>query len=663
MKNAIIEEEEENEDDFPRPDKELVTKQIDQTNIEDVDLSLFTKKTPKKFVCDDDEDDLPRPKVGRGQKFESSFAAALDDDADDMEKYRPKNYETTRPKGDDINDLMDYYSNFKTHRGAMNRLPSASISDRIPSASMSASRPPLPPDADEDDWGFQQDLQREMAQRKQRVSDPAGSYQPDSTQFTPRKKFSDPEEPTNTTTRQFRNKFDYSDTLDPATRLILERARDTSRTRPSFTENEFSSEMSPIGGGRAPPRRAQQVQPVRAREGEFDDEFQSMRPSPPPERRRTEDSALSPSTRAMLEKLRQSTQELQGLTDEQDDLMDFSKRGNARAGQKKGSRFLKKVSGEEDPRLEEEDRKYAGNLANEVLGLRTDSMGDEWDKYRPEQTYKTSPPARKKFDFDDSGPVVASSYAVDDEDTDAMINNLKKMTTRRAATDIVNAAEKDYQPVKYEPIASFKDTFRPSPEPERRFGSLQRRPRKEPSPEIDNPFSSIRSSINNKPSQKKSFSYAVDEPSPSYGQQSYGQEDPYGSSLSSYGQGGYGGQPQMSQQSYSYGQQPGGYGQQVGGYGQQSSIYGQPPSMYGVQPGGYGGGYSQGIGDSGYGPPQGYGPPPGYGPPQAYGMQPQGYGPPQPGFGGGQPPALNGDGLRQARHQRFNAANGNHNGW
>merc|ERR1719270_3091485 len=167
----------------------------------------------------------------------------------------------------------------------------------------------------------------------------------------------------------------------------------------------------------APPMpRGPQRRPQR-QDGEFDDEFQALRPSPPPERRRTEESALSPSTRAMLEKVKQSTRELEGLTEEQDDPV-------ARRAQE---------------RMEEEDKKYANCLANEVLGLRTDSMGDDYDKFRPEQTYRPEPPARKKFDFDASPPPTAAKF-VDDDDTDAMINNLKKMTTRKAATDIVSAA-------------------------------------------------------------------------------------------------------------------------------------------------------------------------------------------------------------------------------
>jgi hypothetical protein len=668
MKTAIIEEEEEDEDEFPRPDM----KPKERPAIEDIDMSQFTTKPSKKPSFDDDEDDF-RPKTGKGQKFESTFAASIDDDADDMEKYRPHNYEAIRPKGDDINDLMDYYSSFKTQRGAMSRL--------APSFHTPSGNP------EQDDYGFQQDLQREMTARK-KFSDPGAGY--GSEPMRPGKKFSDPEsrytadvdeEPRQFTARR----TDYSDSLDPATRLILERSRETrGAPRSTFMEPDLGPQMM---GSRAPARR--QPPTSRLAKGDFDDEFESMRPSPPPEKRRTEESALSPTTRAMLDKLKQSTQELQGLTEEQDELVTYSKKGGARPGQKKSSRFLRKVSDEMDPRAEEEDKRYASQLANEVLGLRTDSMGDDWDQYRPDQTYRPDPPARKKYDFNDE-PTSASKY-VDDDDTDAMISNLKKMTTRKAATDIVSAAEKDFEPVKFEPVARFKDTFRPSPEPEqKRFGSLQRPrgaalgPRKEPSPEVENPFTTIRKKLGTVPAGRppaapgsQPFSYAVDEPRAPYGQQQqYGrqQEDSFAPSASIYSSqdpycGGQGyGQPAPG----GYGQQPGGYGgQQGGGYGQQQPAYGG----YGQQPSGYGGGgYApQGMADGGYGQPQGYGgPPQGYSQPQGYGGPSQAYGGPPQGYGGqGGPGAPGGQagqggagaGLRQARHQRFGAAGGGGGGW
>merc|ERR1719430_1553463 len=157
----------------------------------------------------------------------------------------------------------------------------------------------------------------------------------------PMKKFSDPEDRygnefggTDNTTmrssnveepRQFKGNFDYTDSINPATRLILERARNESTRRPVYMEQEMD----------APPMRRAPQRNVDRRGGDFDDEFQALRPSPEPERRRTEESALSPSTRAMLDKLKKSTQELEGLTEEQDDLVNLGKQGHARQGQQR----------------------------------------------------------------------------------------------------------------------------------------------------------------------------------------------------------------------------------------------------------------------------------------------------------------------------------------
>merc|ERR1719220_1253297 len=161
LKNTIIEEEEEDEDEFPRPDPKPKEKPL----MDDADLSLFTKKAGIKKPSMDDDEEF-RPKAGRGQRFESKFAAAIDDDMDDMEKYRPGNYEVGNrkpPESDDVKDLMEYYSSFKTQRNAMNMLPAQSR----PKAYSG--------DPEQDDFGFQQDLQREMAARK-KMSDPGASF-------------------------------------------------------------------------------------------------------------------------------------------------------------------------------------------------------------------------------------------------------------------------------------------------------------------------------------------------------------------------------------------------------------------------------------------------------------------------------------------------------
>merc|ERR1719430_1105975 len=147
--------------------------------MDDADLSLFTKKKPV-FDSDGEEDfGFERPK--HGKKFESSFANQSEDDILDMEKYRPHNFETTRPKGDDINDLMDYYSNYKTNRNAMGRL--SNVSRQVRSH-----------DEEFDDVAATNDgFEKEMNWRK-KYSDPEQNYVSEYEPLPPRKKYSDPEQ-------------------------------------------------------------------------------------------------------------------------------------------------------------------------------------------------------------------------------------------------------------------------------------------------------------------------------------------------------------------------------------------------------------------------------------------------------------------------------------
>merc|ERR1719495_316006 len=467
LQSAIIEEEEE-EDELPKSTMKPIKK--DQPLMDDADLSLFTKKKP---IDSDDEDfGFERPKFGK--KFESSFANQTEDDLADMEKYRPHNFETTRPKGDDINDLMDYYSNYKTNRNAMGRI--SNINRQVRNY-----------DDEFDDVPVNDGFEKEMNWRK-KYSDPEQNYTPDYDPVPPRKKFSEPDD-IGIERSYGRTKFDYSDTIDPATRLILMKNNQSSpsRTRRAYDDTE------PQNMGYRPPQR-------QTYNSNFDDGLDMMRPSPPKQRESGGDnSALSSHTRMMLDKLKQSTQELQGLTDETEDItFTAAKKADIR---RKKSRFLRNMSAEDNV-IDEESERYASSLANDVLGLRNDSMG-EFDKYRPEP-FRQSPPKRpgksRNFDYDDE-PAVPTYKFVDEDDTDAMIQNLKQKTTRRAATDILRDIEKDVTPVKFEPVTSFRDTFRPSPEPENnRYGSLNRKSNKQTrkpaafdtTQDIQNPFTSLR---------------------------------------------------------------------------------------------------------------------------------------------------------------------------
>ena len=143
-----------------------------------------------------DEYDRPRPKL--------SSLDALEAETESLEKYRPCNFEFNKPKGDDINDLMDFYSNYKTQRNALGRVHGARRNQEFEDEEPRRGR-----------MDYEQDLY-------------------------PRKKFSDPEnytaqDPTyrqnNQEQRNNGNGLDEFDSIDPATRLILEKARQT-RSKP-----------------------------------------------------------------------------------------------------------------------------------------------------------------------------------------------------------------------------------------------------------------------------------------------------------------------------------------------------------------------------------------------------------------------------------------------
>jgi hypothetical protein len=412
----------------------------------------------------------------------------------------------------------------------------------------------------------------------------------------------------------------------------------------------------------------------------------------------------------MLEKLKESTQELQGLTDATPEEIFLDKRqlgGSSScssqeprgAAQRKKSRFLR-----EDPYHEaSESSQAASRLANDILGLRNDSMG-EYDRYRPEQQSRpaaaTSSSSSRRFDFDDEVrllPTKSSKFCEDDDDdTDALIQSLKQKTSRKHMSDILSELDRreTSPPVKFEPIPKFKDTFRPSPSPEPAAAAPRR-------------FAGTAGTTNtlgrNKKLSSSSYASADGYGLESGGPTSYGggrAGDSYysagggGSPAGAGGQYGSLGRPQAkgyNQQfaQASYGQSKSNYSNNPGpSYGlQQPSVYGGPAANYGQDmygPSGYGQpGYGQqaafgqpsmqqrmpptaafgsggGYGDQVYGQPPvagGYGGP--YGPAMG-GMYSPPMGPGGPGGGGydysGQQPM--GPSSRQQRHQMYNMGGG-----
>jgi hypothetical protein len=406
----------------------------------------------------------------------------------------------------------------------------------------------------------------------------------------------------------------------------------------------------------------------------------------------------------MLEKLKESTQELQGLTDATPEELFLDKRqlGSSSsqeprgAAQRKKSRFLR-----QDPYHEaSESSQAASRLANDILGLRNDSMG-EYDRYRPEQQSRTAAATStsRRFDYDDEIrplPTKSSKFCddVNDDDTDALIQSLKQKTSRKHMSDILSELDRreTSPPVKFEPIPKFKDTFRLSPSPEPAAA-----PRR---------FTSTAGTTNtlgrNKKLSSSSYASADGYGLESGGPTSYGGGRAGESYYSAGGGGGpagaggqYGslGRPQAKNYNQqfaqaSYGQSKSNYSNNPGpSYGlQQPSVYGGPAANYGQDmygPSSYGQpGYSQqaafgqpsmqqrmpptaaygsgGFGDQVYGQPPvagGYGP---YGSAMG-GMYNAPMGPGGPGGGydyGSQQPM--GTSSRQQRHQMYNNMGG---GW
>ena len=274
---AIIEEEEEEEDFFPRPSKYEPAKV--PPPIEDDHRRSGKTGLPSL-------DDLPQP-FGRldlgappdrpsqqsgGQHSRRSLSSRLSSEADhhdtaneddfgfprpsprfihpsqdgdeiareeleSLEKYRPHNYELSQPKSEDINDLVDFYSNYRPHgRGRVSsgyRQRSLDPDDGMPVSYVGGEGEPRKKFSDPG---------------QQRYDSGGGAYQNSRGSSGTRRPADE-------------NGFYDLDSIDPATRLILERARQT-RSRPV---ESFGSSSSSYLRDRSPSQ---------------EDEFASLRPPP-----------------------------------------------------------------------------------------------------------------------------------------------------------------------------------------------------------------------------------------------------------------------------------------------------------------------------------------------------------------------------------------------
>ncbi len=224
--------------------------------------SLSSRLSSEKDHRERDEEDLgfARPgqfaRRGGGERSweDEEDGAGPAGDLESLEKYRPHNYEFSKPKSEDINDLVDFYSSYR----APGRVRPSGSGGVYRQRSL---------DSDEGAGAFHLS-EEEPAPPRKKFSDPGrydgggggGGYQNGGgRQALPgidpngggggRGRRNAPDE----------NGFYDLDTIDPATRLILERARQT-RSRPieSFGASSFLRNGSPG----------------------LEDDFRSLRPPP-----------------------------------------------------------------------------------------------------------------------------------------------------------------------------------------------------------------------------------------------------------------------------------------------------------------------------------------------------------------------------------------------
>jgi hypothetical protein len=208
--------------------------------------SLSSRLSSEKDHRERDEEDLGFARPGQFARRGGGERSWEDEedgrgpagDLESLEKYRPHNYEFSKPKSEDINDLVDFYSSYRAPgRGQ----PSSGSGGVYRQRSL---------DSDEGAGAFHLG-EEEPAPARKKYSDPGrydggGGYQnggsrPAVSGIDPnggggRGRRNAPDE----------NGFYDLDTIDPATRLILERARQT-RSRPieSFGSSSFLRTGSP----------------------------------------------------------------------------------------------------------------------------------------------------------------------------------------------------------------------------------------------------------------------------------------------------------------------------------------------------------------------------------------------------------------------------------
>jgi len=197
--------------------------------------SLSSRLSSEKDHREREDEDLGFERPGRftgggrgGLQGQRSWEEPEDEEGpagelESLEKYRPHNYEFSKPKSEDINDLMDFYSSYRAH--GKGRSSGSGGGGVYRQRSL---------DSDEGGVSSFHLGEEELVPPRKKYSDPGQQHRYDGgvayqngagggrrAGFEQNGRRNAPEE----------NGFYDLDSIDPATRLILERARQT-RSRP-----------------------------------------------------------------------------------------------------------------------------------------------------------------------------------------------------------------------------------------------------------------------------------------------------------------------------------------------------------------------------------------------------------------------------------------------
>jgi hypothetical protein len=183
--------------------------------------------------ADEEDFGFPRPSRFASHPHENNHDDMGSEELESLEKYRPHNYEFSKPKSEDINDLVDFYSNYRPHgRGRVGgggggyRHRSLDPDDAVVSEPRKKISDPGRPHQNFEAGGGDYEHDRQ-----------GGAYNGMRRQ----------------TAEESSNGFYDLDSIDPATRLILEKARQA-RSHPIENfghahqqEEDYSSLRPPPG--------------------------------------------------------------------------------------------------------------------------------------------------------------------------------------------------------------------------------------------------------------------------------------------------------------------------------------------------------------------------------------------------------------------------------